>query len=133
MLACPGFASYTYVVDSYGPIPDLYGTETLLMIDEGGDDMITLWVNSSATIQGTSALQEFFGGIWELNLADNSSLNFSGGELRHLDIGNNATTTLSGGRIDYIESGQLAWKWDYGVDPPVVVPNLHIEILCRDW
>lgn len=122
-------ASYTYVSDTYGPVPDLHGTETLLMTDQGGDNLIYLYDSSTATIEGTSELEQAFGGLWEINLVDSSHLDFSGGELGTIDIFSDATAILSGGLIESIESSQIAWEWDYGVDPPEWVPNPHINLI----
>jgi len=106
VFSLPAFAGYTYVIDSYGPVPDLYGTESLLMIEQGGDNMITLWDNSSAKIVSTSVLKQGFGGIQYLTQLGNSYLDFSGGE---------------------IYSNQSAWK--LAGDPPVSVWNPHITIV----
>ena len=124
---------YTYTIDSFGPIPDLHGTESLLMIDEGGDNMLTLWENSFATIEGTSALEQGVGGIWTLNLAGDSHLDLLGGEINLLSLGNDATATLSGGQIVSIDSTQSTWELDYGVDPPEWVYNPHIEMIVNEY
>ncbi len=88
-----------------------------------------MYSDSSAIVQNTSTLNQGFGGLWEAQLFDNSSLEFSGGQLGHLSLFTNATVTLSGGRIDNIYSYQIAWGWDYRVDPAEWVPNPHITII----
>ena len=131
-LAVPAQATYYEITSGYTPGLTLDNSDSLLMTG-GGLDILTLFESSSATIQNTSSLVEGSGGIWEFNLAGDSHLDFSGGELRNLDIGRDATAILSGGRIDSIESSQIAWEWDYGVDPPVWVPNPHITIESLDY
>ena len=123
---------YEFITDVYHPGETLQTGDSLYMTD-GGIGILTLLGESTATIEGTSELGQFFGGIWEFNLAGDSHLDFSGGELRNLDIGRDATAILSGGRIDSIESSQIAWEWDYGVDPPEWVTNPHITIESLDY
>ena len=120
------FAGYTYVSNTYGPVPNLSGNETLLVTGQGGDSLIYLSDFSYANIQGTSLLQQSVGGIWEILLANNSHLDMSGGELHELSMNNNATATLSNCLIQSIYSTQGTWKWNNDVDPPVTVPNPHI-------
>ena len=36
LLTCPGWASYTYVIDTYQLLPDLFGTESMLITNNGG-------------------------------------------------------------------------------------------------
>ena len=84
VLAClfvsPLSACYTYVIDSPGSVPDLSGTQTMLIRENGGDgSLLRLNNSSSVTIEGTSALQKSIGGIWEIELLLNSSLYMSGG------------------------------------------------------
>ena len=131
-LAVPAQATYYEITSGYTPGLTLDNSDSLLMTG-GGLDILTLFESSSATIQNTSSLVEGSGGIWEFNLAGDSHLDFSGGELRNLDIGRDATAILSGGRIDSIESSQIAWEWDYGVDPPEWVTNPHITIESLDY
>ena len=122
-------ASYTYTITEYQSLPSLDGTETLLMTGEGGTNSLDLYDFSSATIQGTSSLLRGSGGIWELRLFDSTHLDFSGGNINELRIRTDATAILSGGRINTISSNQIAWKLDYGFDPPQWVPNPHITII----
>lgn len=108
LFASPILADYTYVVDSYQVIPSLYGTESLLVFENGGGGSFDMWDSSFSSVQSTSALGEGTGGLWEINLFNNSQLDFSGGELRSLDIFNDATAIFSGGSIVLIESNQYA-------------------------
>ena len=128
LFVCTVSASYTDEVYTYGISKTFDGEESVLIDLEGGMDSLTLNNESFADIKGTSALNRGYGGIWELNLAGDSHLDFSGGEINHLDMFGNATAVLSGGSIVSIECNQNAWKWDYGVDPPAKVANPHITI-----
>jgi len=111
------FAGYDYVMeDGYG-LPSLHDTETLLMTG-GGAGVLVLWDYSFARIEGTSPLQQGFGGIWTLGVTGYSHLEFYGGEVHEFSIGSYATAMLAGGRIDIISSTQNAY-W-----------NPHIEIVC---
>ena len=58
-------------------------------------------------------------------------MDFSGGEVHEFGVISDATATLSGGRVDEIWSYQSAWT--YAGDPPELVPDPHIEIVCLDW
>ena len=80
------------------------------------------------TVEGTSALERGVGGIWEISAIDNSHLDVLGGEIHRIDMNSNATATLSGGLIESIYSYQSVLQWDYGVDPPELVPNPHITL-----
>jgi len=87
---------------------------------------------TQAEIWGTTPyIDDHNGGIWMLAQAGHSSLEFSGGEIHEFDIGSYATARFSGGRIDEIWSSQSAWT--LGGDPPELVPDPHIEIVCLDW
>ena len=122
-------AEYTYVViDGYESLT-LNDHETLLMTGGGGYHL-SLFDYSHATIQGTSPLIEFTGGIWELGIGGYTQLDFSGGEVHEFNIHSAGRAAFSGGRIDEIRSYQIAWKWDG--DPLEWVPDQHIEIVCHD-
>jgi len=113
--------AYDYVIDSgFVGALTLEDSETLLMTG-GGIDRLNLYDHTAATIQGTSPLGEFIGGIWLLELNNSSHLDFSGGQLHVIDFDHDSTATFSGGRIDEIQSDQLVT-----LDP-------HIEIICRDY
>ena len=113
--------AYDYIIeDGWTGGPTLQDSETLLMTG-GGLDSLAMNDDSVATIQGTSSLEQFIGGVWIIHLNNSSHLDFSGGELHIIDFDHDSTATFSGGRIDRIESDQL------------VAPDPHIEIICRDW
>jgi hypothetical protein len=76
------------------------------MVKEGG--VIRLEDFSFVTIQSTSTLVEGMGGVWEIDLSNNSFLNMSGGQVHEIVINNYATTRLSGGLIQQIWSYQDA-------------------------
>jgi len=62
-----------------------------------------------------------------LDILGHSDLEFYGGEVHQLSIGTYATAMLGGGRIDRIWRSQDAWQ--YGGDPPELLPNPHITII----
>jgi hypothetical protein len=110
-----------YTIDSgFVGALTLQNTDTLLMTG-GGIDSLILEDDSVATIQNTSSLEEFLGGVWELSLAGYSHLDLSGGEVHYLGMNSYATAALSGGLIEQIYSYQ------------VVAPDPHIEIICRNY
>jgi hypothetical protein len=112
--------AYDYTIeDGWTAGLTLQNSESLLMTGGGMDDL-TLYDHTSATIQGTSPLGEFIGGVWHISLAYYSHLDLSGGEVNYLGMNNYATATLSGGSILQIHNYQ------------VVASNPHIEIICRD-
>jgi hypothetical protein len=80
---------------------------------------------------GTSPLNEFAGGIWSVTMGGNSQLAFQGGQAHNVSVHTSAVALFSGGRIDNIYSYQSAWAIES--QPPVIVPNPHIEIIGRDW
>jgi len=124
-------ADYDYVIEEgYSAGLTLNDYETLLMTGGGLNDL-NLFDWSSATIQGTDPLVEFSGGIWMLGIGGYSYLDFSGGEVHEFDIHSDSHAVFSGGRIDEIWSYQSAWT--YAGDPPELVPDPHIEIVCLDW
>jgi hypothetical protein len=124
-------AGYEYVItDGWIPGFTLHGYESFL-ITGGGVDNIDLWDQSSGRIDGTAALEDGVGGIRKIRISDYSTLEMQGGELGTLTMNYQGTAKLSGGSISEIDSFQNAWK-TIG-QPPLLVPNPHIEIICRDW
>ncbi len=107
--------AYTYEIYTYSPSDILYAGESILFADEGGMDGLTLYYNSSATIEDTSTLKEGEGGIWQINLANNSHLDMFGGQVHEIDLSDNATAILKGGLIESIYSYQI-------------VPDPHITL-----
>jgi hypothetical protein len=95
-----------------------------------GGGLTYLSDNSSLTIESTSTLEQFSGGVWEIHPGGNSSLYITGGQVHEIAIINNATAYLSGGLIQQIWSQQIAW-YQAG-NPPVPVWNPHITIECLD-
>ncbi len=129
ILACltvPVCAAYYEITSGYTPSLTLNNSDSLLMRG-GGAGLLNLWGESSATIEGTSVLAEGSGGIWQIEIGNDSSLSMSGGEVHELGVSHNSTAVLSGGLIQQIWSYQSAWK--LAGDPPVSVPNPHITIV----
>ena len=133
LLCCTVSVSIGYdyeITDEYFGGLTLHNEETLLMTGGGGHEL-NLDGYSQATIQGTSPLVEYSGGIWQLFIAGYTQLDFSGGEVHEFYILSGARAVFSGGRIDNIRSTQHVEDIPVG-DPPVWVPDPHIEIFCRD-
>jgi hypothetical protein len=130
--AVPANADYDYVIeDGYSEGLTLNDYETLLMTG-GGVHVLDVFDYSHAEIWGTTPyIDEHNGGIWMLTQAGYSFLDFLGGEIHEFYIASYATARFSGGRIDEIWSYQTAWM--FGGDPPELVPDPHIEIVCLDW
>ena len=130
---------YTYTISMYEPVPDLHGTESLLMIVEGGDHDIALWDSSSARIESTSILKEGSGGIWYLSLSGSSYLDMSGGQVNQLTMNNNATARLTGGLIQQIWSYQYTDTFGphitivYSGDLPTVQMIHDLPHLVGNW
>jgi len=114
LFASTGLA-YTYEVYTYGDNKTLYDGESILVDLQGGMDRLTLNVDSTAIILGSSAIEQGLGGIWEIRLGYTSNLYMVGGEVNMLNIGNEATAILKGGLIQSIYSYQI-------------VPDPHITL-----
>jgi hypothetical protein len=125
---CQAELVYDHVIDSYQIVGGLHGNETLLMIDQGGCDSLSLWDSSYARIEGTSPLDLGGGGVWVLTMGGRSQAEILGGEIGTLSIGSYATAILSGGRIWEVYSGQAAWT-TIG-DPPALTWDPHITMIC---
>ncbi len=140
ILSVSVLAGYTYTITDGMDINDLgtstlIGTQSLLMTG-GGGGLLNLYFNSSAVIQGTSPYNQGIyprGGIKQLAVTDYAYLDFYGGEVYEIGLGAYATATLSGGEIARLKTTQSAWQYDYTVDPPILVPNPHVEIICKNY
>jgi hypothetical protein len=110
-----------------------YGILTLngesLLVTGAGANGIEAEGLSYVEIQNTASLQNNVGGIYTLDLEDNSILNYFGGETGNFDIYDDATAVFSGGRIDYISSFQRPLSGDY----PPSYWDKHIEIICKSY
>ena len=93
------------ISDTYVGSVTLNGLDSLLVTGAGAL-VIDAFDESYIEVQGTDPLQQFVGGIYDLNLNDFSTMNYYGGETGGLDIRGDATATFSGGRTDYISSYQ---------------------------
>jgi hypothetical protein len=126
-----GWASYTYVINTYQSLPDLTGTQSMLITGQGGGGGFFANDYSSVTVESTSSpLEDGVRGVWEIHPGGNSSLDMSGGQVHDIAIINNATAYFSGGLIQQIWSQQIAWKLED--NPPTPVWNPHITIECLD-
>ena len=77
-----------------------------LLVTGAGALFIDAFGESYIEVQDTAPLEQFVGGIYDLNLNDFSTMNYYGGETGGLDIRGDATATFSGGSINYISSYQ---------------------------
>ena len=77
-----------------------------LLITGAGALAIDAFGESYVEVQNTLPLEQFVGGIYDLNLNDFSTMNYYGGETNLFDIRGDGIATFSGGRIDYIRSFQ---------------------------
>jgi hypothetical protein len=112
--------AYDYIIENgYTPGLTLQNSETLLMTGGGIGSLALQDYGTSATIQGTSALDQGDGGVWNLT-AVAGHLDVSGGEINQITF-LYGTATLSGGFIVQIHSYRL------------VASNPYIEVICRDW
>lgn len=119
---------YEITTDIYTPGLTLQTGDSLYMTDGGFGSLNLLGEGITATIEGTSDLNQFSGGIWEIDLTNNNYLDVSGGQIHEIDIGNDATAFLSGGLIQQIWSQQIAWE----TVNEQLVWNPHITIECLD-
>jgi len=108
-------------------------SESLLVTGAGA---LTIEANGESYIEvkGTLPLEQFVGGIYDLNLDDTSTMNYYDGETNLFDIRGNATATFSGGRIDNIRSFQdsdLLKHITFICDVGSV--NLTGNLLTGDW
>ena len=130
LLAPMSFAIYYEITtDTYTPGLTLQEGDSLYMTNGGFGNLNLLKDDITATIEGTSTLVEGSGGIWNMELSGNSSLEMSGGEVHMMNPHNDATIYLSGGLIQQIKSSQIAWKQEGNPPAPVWNPHITIESL----
>jgi hypothetical protein len=131
-VSLPAMAGYDLIIeDGYTSGLTLHNSESLL-VSGGGVGIVNMYDLSSATITDSSPLAQFSGGVWWIRQFDQTDIRISGGEVAELDLNSNATAMISGGSIIEIFSYQSAWKNEG--QPPVLVPNPHITMICRpDW
>jgi hypothetical protein len=126
LFVCPTYAThYEITTNIYTPSLTLQTGDSLYMTN-GGFDSLTLFGTSTAIIKGTSALEEFSGGVWYLSLANSSHLDMSGGQVNQLVMNNYATAELHGGLIQQIWSYQ--WVPYTGGHGQPAVPNPNIKL-----
>ena len=125
---------FDYVIsDTYEFAVTLNSSESLL-ITGAGSDRIDAFDESYVEVQGTDPLQQFVGGIYDLNLNDFSTMNYYDGETGLFDIRGSAEALFSGGRIDFIRSFQdsdLLKHITFICDVDSV--NLTGDLLTGDW
>jgi hypothetical protein len=94
------FGADTSTITEYQLLPNLYGTESMLITGNGGGGTTYLSDDSSLIIKSTSNLYQGTGGVWEIQLGYSSYLEMSGGQVNMIGIGNDATALLMGGTIN---------------------------------
>lgn len=120
-------SAYTYVVDTWQHIPDLSGTESILVTGQGGSVELNAADSSWVTVEATSLYNWInYGGIWVIDLFDSSHLDFSGGQAGAINLHLNATARFSGGMICGILSNQAS---KLQTEPGVWIPNPHITVV----
>lgn len=117
----------------YGSVR-LYDDETLL-VTGGGANEIVAYDSSYVEVQATTPpLQVDVGGINSLNLRQNSTMNYYGGETSGFYIYENAKAVLQGGSILHISSYQDVFNVIVGRDEdgnPIF--NTHIEMYVSEY
>ncbi len=111
----------------------LEGEESLLMTG-GGAEGIEAFDSGYVEIWGSTPLQHV-GGIHAIDLYDNSTMNYYGGETDVLYIRNNAQAVFQGGNVNFIRSFQDADDlvqvgWDEENNVPIF--RKHIEMIVRN-
>jgi hypothetical protein len=126
------FAGYDYIITEGDFVGLSLDDHQALLMTGGGGDSLSLSDWSYGKIQNTSPYSVYpRGGIREILLMGYSHLDFYNGDVFTLSLSAYSTAAIYGGQFSEIMSGQSAWK--HAGDPPVQVPNPHIEIVCRDW
>ncbi len=126
------FAGYDYTITGgYFGSMTVKNHETLLMT--GGGAILTAEDHSIVDIQNTAPLEVLTGGIWEVNLTDQSYLNMEGGGVAWLGMKGNSTSIIHGGQINNIDSWQTVSV--IGRDPITgeSIYNRHIEMIVKDY
>jgi len=119
------FGAFDYTISDsfyYGTLM-LTGDDSLLVTGAGAT---AIHANDYSYIEvhNTAPLQENIGGISALDLDDNSTLNYYGGEMGGFSIYDHAKATFSGGSINYISSYQ------YVASTSPTIPGSHITFIC---
>lgn len=138
MWACSSVALGAFDVtisSGYHGMQMLEGEESLLMTG-GGVVEIEAFDFSYVEIQGTAPLQQFVGGIYTIDLNNNSTMNYYGGETGNFVIYGDAQAVLQGGSILHLSSFQDADDlvqvgWDEENNVPIF--RKHIEMIVREW
>lgn len=118
--------TYTHTITTYQLLPDLTGTESMLITGQGGGGGVNLFDNSFMKIESTSMLGVGTGGVWQISMSVSSRLEMTGGEVHMIDMDDDSTAVLKSGWIEEIRIDQLFFKLEG--DPPAEVPNPHITL-----
>jgi len=115
LFVCSTYSTnYEITTNIYTPALTLQ-TDDILYMTDGGFGSLTFLGYSTGKIEGTSTLVEGSGGIWQVNLANNSHFDMFDGQVHEIDISHNATAILKGGLMESIYSYQI-------------VPDPHITL-----
>ena len=93
------------ILDSYESSVSVDGQSSLLVIG-GGAAKIAAYHASYVEVRATDPLNQGIGGIYTLDLYENSTLNYLGGETGAIVLRKNSTAVLQGGSINYLASSQ---------------------------
>ncbi len=115
------------ISSGYHGMQRLEGEESLLMTG-GGVVGIDAYDSSYVEIQNTAPYQVNVGGIHDLDLNQNSTMFFFGGEIKGIDIYGDAQAVLRGGQIGSIESYQRPLGGDY----PPSYWDQHIQMYVSE-
>jgi len=133
----PAIAGFTRIISNtyeYGVI--LRNNESLL-VTGGGADQVECRDYSYVEVKGTtSPLQLDVGGIFVLDLMNNSHMTFYNGEVGAFTIWNQAQAVFKGGRIDYISSYQTVPDVFVGYNEqgePIFDKFRHIEMFVKSY
>ena len=86
--------------DNFGDL-DLVNTDTLLMTG-GEGHLLSLYAQSTATIENTKPALPETGSIWGIVGYDSSTINVSGGFINTIDGCNSSKITVSGGSVVWL-------------------------------
>ena len=120
---------YEITTSGYHSVDILTSNERLLMT-KGWVSQIYMKDVSYVEIQGTDSRQGLIGGVENVILNGNSSLEFQGGEMITLDMRYEAHALLRGGQIDFINSYQRPRN---PIDPPGTAWDKHIEMIVKEY
>jgi len=121
------FGAFDYTISTTYRYTTLTLNSNTLLVTGAGAYSIEAFGSSYIEVQNTAPLQQFVGGIYDLTLHDNSTMNFHAGEMGNFLIKDNASTVFRGGLINSIASYQYVY-WLNG--QPV---DQHIEMIVKNY